>query len=106
MTARSPLLDRAHPIPIMKAPMSSASPEELLYAMVMREMQQGIRRDGLWAQALAESEADPQKSQAAYIRLRVATLRQETTGLLVQKIKGAVAEQFRPPPDFKSSRDL
>jgi hypothetical protein len=24
----------------------------------------------------------------------------------VQKIKGAVAEQFRPPPDFKSSRDL
>jgi hypothetical protein len=38
--------------------------------------------------------------------LRLVTLRQETTGLLVQKIKGAVAEQFRPPPDFKSSRDI
>jgi hypothetical protein len=86
--------------------MPNAPTEELLHAMVMREMQQGIRRDGLWAQALAETGADPQKAQAAYIRLRVATLRQETTGLLVQKIKGAVAEQFRPPPDFKSSRDL
>ena len=90
----------------MKAPMSSASPEELLYAMVMHEMQQGIRRDGLWAQALVEADGDPQKAQAAYIRLRLLTLRQETTGLLVQKIKGAVAEQFRPPPDFKSSRDI
>ena len=86
--------------------MSTAPAGELLYAMVMREMQQGIRRDGLWAQALAESDGDPQKAQAAYIRLRVVTLRQETTGLLVQKIKGAVADQFRPPPDFKSSRDL
>ena len=86
--------------------MPSASPEELLYAMVMREMQQGIRRDGLWAQALVEADGDPQKAQAAYIRLRLVTLRQETTGLLVQKIKGAVAEQFRPPPDFKSSRDI
>ena len=86
--------------------MSTAPAEELLYAMVMREMQQGIRRDGLWAQALAESDGDPQKAQAAYIRLRLVTLRQETTGLLVQKIKGAVADQFRPPPDFKSSRDL
>ena len=86
--------------------MSTAPAEELLYAMVMREMQQGIRRDGLWAQARAETDGDPQKAQAAYIRLRVVTLRQETTGLLVQKIKGAVAEQFRPPPDFKSSRDL
>ena len=86
--------------------MSTAPAEELLYAMVMREMQQGIRRDGLWAQALAENNGDPQKAQAAYIRLRVVTLRQETTGLLVKKIKGAVADQFRPPPDFKSSRDL
>lgn len=86
--------------------MANAPSEELLHAMVMREMQQGIRRDGLWAQALVETEGDPQKAQAAYIRLRLVTLRQETTGLLVQKIKGAVAEQFRPPPDFKSSRDL
>ena len=86
--------------------MPSASPEELLYAMVMREMQQGIRRDGLWAQALVEAEGHPQKAQAAYIRLRLVTLRQETTGLLVQKIKGAVAEQFRRPPDVNSSRDL
>ena len=86
--------------------MSTAPAEELLYAMVMREMQQGIRRDGLWAQALAENDGDPQKAQAAYIRLRLVTLRQETTGLLVKNIKGAVADQFRPPPDFKSSRDL
>jgi hypothetical protein len=86
--------------------MNIAPSQELLHAMVMREMQQGIRRDGLWAQALAESGADPQKAQAIYIRLRVATLQQETTGLLVQQIKGAVADQFRHPPDFKSSRDI
>jgi hypothetical protein len=55
---------------------------------------------------LAETGADPQKAQAVYIRLRLETLQQETTGLLVQQIKGGVAEQLRPPPDFKSSRDL
>ncbi len=86
--------------------MRIAPSQELLHAMVMREMQQGIRRDGLWAQALAETGADPQKAQAVYIRLRLDTLQQETTGLLVQQIKVGVAEQLRPPPDFKSSRDL
>jgi len=55
--------------------MSSAPSEELLHAMVMREMQQGIRRDGLWAQALVEAEGDPQKAQAAYIRLRLVATR-------------------------------
>ncbi|NBX54265.1 MAG: hypothetical protein EBQ82_11830 [Betaproteobacteria bacterium] len=86
--------------------MTVAPSQELLHALVMREMQQGIRRDGLWAQALAETNADHSKAQAVYIRLRMETLKQETTGLLVKQIKGAVAEQFRSPPDFKSSRDL
>ena len=34
---------------------SSRITEEMLYAEALREVEQGIRRDGLWAKALAQS---------------------------------------------------
>ena len=40
-------------------------PSELIHALVLREMQDGIIRDGLWAKAVAESGADKAKAKAA-----------------------------------------
>jgi len=45
-------------------------PSELIHALVLREMQDGIIRDGLWAKAVLESGSDKAKAKATYIRLR------------------------------------
>ena len=51
--------------------------DEMLYAEALREVQSGMRREGLWAKALAESEFDEGKAAAAYLRLRVQALKDE-----------------------------
>ena len=52
----------------------SKQPSELIHAMVLRELQDGIVRDGLWAQAMVESGSNPAMTQAVYIRLRAASM--------------------------------
>ena len=56
--------------------------EEAFYAEVIREMETGIRRDGLWAKALSDSKMDPDKTKALYIKLRVQSLKDEVKILL------------------------
>lgn len=51
--------------------------EEVLYAEVLREMEAGIRRDGLWAKALSEAGGAEAVAKAGYIKLRVQSLRDE-----------------------------
>ena len=51
--------------------------EEMLYAEAIREIEQGVRRDGLWGKALADSEGDEKKAKALYLKLRVKTLKDE-----------------------------
>ena len=51
--------------------------EEMLYAEAMREIEQGIRRDGLWGKALAESDGDEKKARGQYLKLRVQSLKDE-----------------------------
>jgi hypothetical protein len=51
--------------------------EEVLYAEAIREVEDGVRRDGLWAKALAQSNMQEQPAQAAYLKLRVQSLRDE-----------------------------
>ena len=51
--------------------------EEALYAIAMREVENGLRRDGLWAKALCDSNMDERGAQARYIKLRVQSLRDE-----------------------------
>lgn len=48
--------------------------EEALYAHVAAEISAGVRRDGLWAKAIADSAGSKEAAQAAYIRLRVQSL--------------------------------
>lgn len=58
--------------------------EEALYAEVLREMEGGIRRDGLWAKALSDSQMDQTNAKALYIKLRVQSLKDEAELLLKQ----------------------
>ncbi len=51
--------------------------DEALYAIALREIESGIRRDGIWAQALSDSSMDQARAAARYITLRVQALRDE-----------------------------
>jgi hypothetical protein len=53
--------------------------EEQLFAFVLEELQNGQKKPGLYAQALVEAEGDEKKSNAAYIKLRVQSLKDEYT---------------------------
>ena len=79
-------------------------PSELIHALVLREMQDGIIRDGLWAKAMAESGAD--KAKAAYIRLRAASMQEETRNLLVKQIQQGLKDTLKPKKDFLSASGL
>lgn len=56
--------------------------EEALYSEVLREMESGVRRDGLWAKSLAESAMDTNKAHALYIKYRVQSIKDEAEILL------------------------
>lgn len=56
---------------------SSRITEEALYAEALREVEAGLRRDGLWAKALAKTGMRQQDAQAYYLELRVQSLRDE-----------------------------
>jgi hypothetical protein len=51
--------------------------EEAIYGEVLHEIENGIRRDGLWAKALAESRDSVEQAKSRYIRLRVQALKDE-----------------------------
>jgi hypothetical protein len=51
--------------------------DEIYYLKVVKEMEGGYKRDGLWAKALAETDGDSDKAHAKYIRLRVLSLKEE-----------------------------
>ena len=51
--------------------------EEKLYEDVVQELNQNIRRDGLWAKALASSDGSEEKAKSIYIKLRVQSMKDE-----------------------------
>lgn len=84
----------------------ASQPSELIHAMVLREMQDGIIRDGLWAQAMVEAKADKDKAKAIYIRLRAASMQEDTKMLLVRQIQQAMKSDEVKRKDFLSAIDL
>lgn len=56
---------------------SSRVSEEMLYAEALREVEDGLRRDGLWAKALSQSNMRQDDAMAFYLKLRVQSLRDE-----------------------------
>ena len=79
---------------------------ELIHAMVLREMQEGVIRDGLWAQALVEATYDKEKAKAIYIRLRAANMQEDTKKLLVKQIQQAFKTDEVKRKDFISASGL
>jgi hypothetical protein len=48
--------------------------EEQLYALVLREIESGALREGIWAKAFSKSSGDESKTQALYIEMRVQSI--------------------------------
>ncbi len=83
--------------------------DEKYYAEVLREMNSGIRRDGIWAKALADSEYDEKKAKARYIKLRVQSLKDEVSLAIISSTTDKIAdnskmetEEIREPNDINS----
>ena len=51
--------------------------EEKLYAQVLREIESGLRRDGLWAKAFQKSHGNEQKAKALYYEYRIQSIKDE-----------------------------
>jgi hypothetical protein len=71
---------------------------------VVKELESGFKRDGLWAKALAETDGDSDKAHAKYIRLRVMSIKEEARSeLLKTREKPTVinesAHKFFPSDD-------
>jgi hypothetical protein len=67
-----------------------ASP--IVRAMVLRELEEGIKHDALWLQALSESKLDPKATKLRYIVLRSQAIQNDMQGLLINQIRSAVAK--------------
>jgi hypothetical protein len=68
----------------------SQAPSDMVRSLVMRELEEGVRHDGLWLQALSESKLDAAQAKSRYISLRMQALQNDVKGLLIQQIRGAV----------------
>ncbi|HHZ94359.1 MAG TPA: hypothetical protein EYN67_02110 [Flavobacteriales bacterium] len=51
--------------------------EEQLYEQALAELESGVRRDGLWAKALANSSGDEAKIKGLYLKFRVQSMMDE-----------------------------
>ena len=71
--------------------------EEILYAEVFREIESGVRRDGIWAKALSESEMQEGLAKAKYIKLRVQALKDEVSIALAAREAEHRVEEHEPP---------
>ncbi len=64
----------------------------MVRALVLRELEAGKRDDGLWLQAMSESNMDAAKAQVRYVVLRTQAMQSDVKGLLIKQIRGAVAK--------------
>jgi hypothetical protein len=68
------------------------TPSHMVRSLVLREIEAGKRDDGLWLQAMTEAKLDTTKAQVRYLELRAQALQHDVKGLLIQQIRGAVAQ--------------
>jgi hypothetical protein len=67
----------------------------IVRAMVMRELEEGVKHDALWLQALSESKLDPTQTKLRYIALRAKAIQSDMKGLLIDQIRGAISKDKR-----------
>ena len=73
--------------------------EERLFAFVLEELDNGAAKPGLYAQALVAAEGDEKKAGAAYIKLRVQSLKDEYT---IEQLVNEVYRQTAVAMESKS----
>ena len=61
---------------------------DMVRSLVMRELQEGVRHDGLWLQAMSESKLDQTKAKLRYIELRMQAMQSDVKKMLIQQIRG------------------
>lgn len=71
--------------------------EEQAYDAAAKEVEGGVRRDGLWAKAFANSEGDESRAKALYLKYRAQSLLDEAFVRLAQMDSGptGVHERIR-----------
>jgi hypothetical protein len=77
--------------------------EEQLYELVGDELQNGVKRNGLWAKALAYSQGDESKAKALYISYRVQSLKDESE--ILDAIKEQEAKEAQQRNQAQMARD-
>jgi hypothetical protein len=70
----------------------SDTSSNMVRALVLRELEAGKRDDGLWLQAMSESQMDKTRAQVRYLELRTLAVQGDVKGLLIKQIRGAVAK--------------
>lgn len=61
---------------------------DMVRSLVLRELQDGVRHDGLWLQAMSESKLDQTKAKLRYIELRTQAMQGDVKKMLIQQIRG------------------
>lgn len=51
--------------------------ENYVYELVAKELQDGVRKDGLWLKAATEADDDEKKARRLYVRYRVQEIKDE-----------------------------
>lgn len=69
--------------------------EEALYQEALNEVEQGIRRDGIWAKAIVDSNGEESKARALYLKYRVRSLIDESKLKNEQILRVQRSEQQR-----------
>ena len=64
---------------------------DMVRSLVLRELEDGVRHDGLWLQAMSECKLDQNKAKQRYIELRMAAMQNDVKKMLIQQIRGAQA---------------
>jgi hypothetical protein len=85
------LAELPHPLFIWSTFMSQLT-SNMVRALVLRELEAGKRDDGLWVQAMSESNMDAAKAQVRYVVLRTQAMQNDVQELLIKQIRGAVAK--------------
>jgi hypothetical protein len=68
-------MKRERPDPLQDAAARLA--EERLFAAVLREIESGVRKDGVWAKALTDASFDEKKAKTLYVQYRIQSLKDE-----------------------------
>lgn len=62
---------------------------DMVRSLVLRELEDGVRHDGLWLQAMSECKLDQVKAKLRYVELRMAAMQTDVKKMLIQQIRGA-----------------